>query len=143
MKIFRRQWLSLLLFWPSPFLLPLFLWCRPWIIVVFLVEMFVMLSYVYKCHSFVNQVLLPLYVGKWIGYSDGLKSVVNGSGLNNSVAGIMAEFSVYLNDFYQYPSPVEVERLQVQIVRQIDSYYVLPSISPLHIINGICYSETS
>ena len=85
----------------------------------------------------------PFCVGKWIGYCDGLKSVVNGSGLNNSVAGKMEEFSVYLNDLYQYPSPVEVERLQVQIVRQIDSYYVLPSISPLHIINGICYLVTS
>ncbi|KAM4116440.1 hypothetical protein ACB094_02G050100 [Castanea mollissima] len=79
---------------------------------------------------------MPYAYTVFVGYSDGLKSVVNGSGLNNSVAGKMAEFSVYLNDLYQYPSPVEVERLQVQIVRQIDSYYVLPSISPLHIING-------
>jgi hypothetical protein len=55
----------------------------------------------------------------------------------DSVSGEMAEFSVYLNDLYQYPSLVEVERLQVQIVREIDSYYVLPSIYPLHIINGI------
>jgi hypothetical protein len=71
-----------------------------------------------------------------------LESVVNGSGLNNSVSGEVAEFSVYLNDLYQYPSPVEVERLQVQIVREIDSYYVLPSIYPLRIINGICNLAT-
>ncbi|GMY27774.1 protein GAMETE EXPRESSED 2 isoform X1 [Fagus crenata] len=79
---------------------------------------------------------MPYEYTVFVGYCDGLKSVVNGSGLNNSVAGKMEEFSVYLNDFYQYPSPVEVERFQVQIIRQIDSYYVLPSISPLHIING-------
>lgn len=77
-----------------------------------------------------------------IGYCDGLKSVVNGSGLNNSIAGEVAEFTVYLKDLYQYPSAVETERLQVQIVRESDSYHVSPTISPLHVINGICSLAT-
>lgn len=66
-----------------------------------------------------------------------MKSVVNGSGLNDSISGAMAEFTVYLYDLYQYPSPVEVERLQVQIVRENDSYNVLPSVYPTNIVNGI------
>ncbi|RDX60235.1 Protein GAMETE EXPRESSED 2, partial [Mucuna pruriens] len=64
-------------------------------------------------------------------YCDGVKSVVNGSGLNDSVAGVKAEFSVYLNDIYQYPSPVEANILQVQILRENDSYSVSPIISPM------------
>ncbi|XP_062175751.1 protein GAMETE EXPRESSED 2-like isoform X3 [Alnus glutinosa] len=79
---------------------------------------------------------MPYAYTVFVGYCDALESVVNGSGLNNSLSGEVAEFSVYLNDHYQYPSQVEVERLQVQIAREIDSYYVLPSIYPLHIPNG-------
>ncbi|XP_040999914.1 protein GAMETE EXPRESSED 2 isoform X4 [Juglans microcarpa x Juglans regia] len=79
---------------------------------------------------------MPYAYTVFVGYCDGLKSVVNGSGLNNSIAGEVAEFTVYLKDLYQYPSAVEVERLQVQIVRESDSYYVSPTISPLRVING-------
>ncbi|GAB2210293.1 hypothetical protein Droror1_Dr00015556 [Drosera rotundifolia] len=46
-------------------------------------------------------------------------------------------FSVYLKDTYQYPSPVELGKLQVQIVHNLDSYFVLPAISPIKMINGI------
>ncbi|WVY92061.1 hypothetical protein V8G54_037575 [Vigna mungo] len=42
----------------------------------------------------------------------GIQFVVNGSGLNDSVAGVKEEFSVYLNDIYQYPSPVQANILQ-------------------------------
>lgn len=73
----------------------------------------------------------------WIGYCNGTNSVVNGSGLNSSTAGVLAEFSVYLNDAFQYPSPVEIERLEVQIVRENDSYNVQSSIFPMQTINGI------
>lgn len=73
----------------------------------------------------------------WIGYCNGTNSVVNGSGLNSSTAGVLAEFSVYLNDAFQYPSPVEIERLEVQIVRENDSYNVQSSIIPMQTINGI------
>lgn len=66
-----------------------------------------------------------------------MKSVVNGSGLNDSVAGVRAEFSVYLNDIYQYPSPVEADILQVQILRENDNYSVSPIIYPKLNKNGI------
>ncbi|KAK9288766.1 hypothetical protein L1049_017230 [Liquidambar formosana] len=79
---------------------------------------------------------MPYDFTVFVGYCDGLNSIINGSGLNNSVAGEVAKFSVYLNDIYQYPSPVELERLQVQIVRVTDSYHVWPSIYPIQIFNG-------
>ncbi|KAJ1407669.1 Immunoglobulin-like fold [Sesbania bispinosa] len=69
-------------------------------------------------------------------YCDGVKSIVNGSGLNDSVAGVKAEFSVYLNDIYQYPSPVEADILQVQILRENDTYSVSPIIYPMLNKNG-------
>ncbi|KAL3812927.1 hypothetical protein ACJIZ3_014195 [Penstemon smallii] len=63
------------------------------------------------------------------GYCDGGKSVVNGSGLNNSIAGDVAKFSVFLKDAYLYPSAVEIESLRVQIVLESDPEILLhPSI---------------
>ncbi|MED6108037.1 hypothetical protein PIB30_019814 [Stylosanthes scabra] len=55
---------------------------------------------------------MPYAYSVFVGYCDGVKSVVNGSGLNDSVAGIKQEFSVYLNDVYEYPSPVEADVVQ-------------------------------
>ncbi|ESR32766.1 hypothetical protein CICLE_v10007186mg [Citrus x clementina] len=78
---------------------------------------------------------MPYTYTVFVGYCNGSSSVVNGSGLNDSVAGETAHFSVYLNDMFQYPYPVEVERLQVQIVTEIDSSTVWPSISPTQIYN--------
>ena len=66
-----------------------------------------------------------------------MKSIVNGSGLNDSVAGVKSEFSVYLNDMYQYPSPVKAETLRVQIYKENDSYNVWPMIYPFLNGNGI------
>lgn len=63
--------------------------------------------------------------------------MVNGSGLNNSIVGIREEFSVYLNDMYQYPSLVEAGILQVQILRDNDSYSVSPIIYPMLNNTGI------
>ncbi|KAE9455197.1 hypothetical protein C3L33_12904, partial [Rhododendron williamsianum] len=57
--------------------------------------------------------------------------IVNGSGLNDSVAGEVSRFSVVLRDAYQYPAPVELETLQVQIIRDLDSYHIQPSIFPM------------
>ncbi|KAK9726330.1 hypothetical protein RND81_05G206500 [Saponaria officinalis] len=71
-----------------------------------------------------------------IGYCDGFNSIINGSGLNRSVAGEEARFQVYLKDKYQYPSPVETSMVQVQITRQADSSSVLPTIYPLESFNG-------
>ncbi|XP_043812259.1 protein GAMETE EXPRESSED 2 isoform X9 [Manihot esculenta] len=75
---------------------------------------------------------LPLKVNP--GYCDGSASTVNGSGLNDSIAGEISQFSVYLFDIFQYPAFVELGSIKVQIVRENDSYYVQPSIVP--IING-------
>ncbi|KAF7837800.1 protein GAMETE EXPRESSED 2 [Senna tora] len=74
---------------------------------------------------------MPYAYTVFVGYCDKVKSVINGSGLNDSVAGVLTEFSVYLNDIYQYPSPVEAEILQVLILRQNDSYSVSPTIYPM------------
>ncbi|XP_050214709.1 protein GAMETE EXPRESSED 2 isoform X5 [Mercurialis annua] len=75
---------------------------------------------------------LPLKVNP--GYCDGSASIVNGSGLNDSIAGEIAEFSFYLVDTFQYPSFVESEIIEVQIVMENESLYVQPTIHP--IING-------
>ncbi|PQQ00224.1 hypothetical protein Pyn_26568 [Prunus yedoensis var. nudiflora] len=83
---------------------------------------------------------MPYAYTVFVGYCNGTNSVVNGSGLNSSTAGERAEFSVYLNDAYQYPSPVEIERLEVQLVRETDSYRVQSSIFPMQIIN-VCLSK--
>ncbi|XP_044498159.1 protein GAMETE EXPRESSED 2-like isoform X2 [Mangifera indica] len=79
---------------------------------------------------------MPFAYSVFVGYCDGLSSVVNGSGLNGSIAGEIAVFSVYLNDNFQFPSPVEIEMLKVQIIRENDSYQIRPSILPTQIVNG-------
>lgn len=71
-----------------------------------------------------------------VGFCNGSTSIVNGTGLNMSKAGEFAEFFVYLNDDLQYPSAVEIERLQVQVIRKIDSSIIRPTISPLQILGG-------
>ncbi|XP_054805577.1 protein GAMETE EXPRESSED 2-like [Prosopis cineraria] len=82
---------------------------------------------------------MPYAYTVYVGYCDGVKSVVNGSGLNDSVAGVLTEFSVYLNDIYQYPSPVEAELFQVLIFRGNDSYSISPTIYPVLNTTGMCY----
>ncbi|KAJ6908539.1 hypothetical protein NC651_018821 [Populus alba x Populus x berolinensis] len=77
---------------------------------------------------------MPFSFNVFIGYADGSSSIVNGSGLNDSTAGEIAQFSIYLNDIFQYPSFVGVESIRVQIIRETDSYSVKPSINP--IVNG-------
>ncbi|XP_043811583.1 protein GAMETE EXPRESSED 2 isoform X3 [Manihot esculenta] len=77
---------------------------------------------------------MPFAYTVFIGYCDGSASIVNGSGLNDSIAGEISQFSVYLFDIFQYPAFVELGSIKVQIVRENDSYYVQPSIVP--IING-------
>ncbi|XP_020976556.1 protein GAMETE EXPRESSED 2 isoform X2 [Arachis ipaensis] len=79
---------------------------------------------------------MPYAYSVFVGYCDGIKSIVNGSGLNDSVAGIKQEFSVYLNDVYEYPSPVEVDIVEVQILKENDSYSVSPFIYPILTKNG-------
>ncbi|XP_073223922.1 protein GAMETE EXPRESSED 2 isoform X2 [Cicer arietinum] len=92
---------------------------------------------------------MPYVYTVFVGYCDGVKSVVNGSGLNNSIVGIREEFSVYLNDMYQYPSLVEAGILQVQILRDNDSYSVSPIIYPMlnntgsRVDSGVRYDGSS
>ncbi|GAB2295199.1 hypothetical protein Dimus_029374 [Dionaea muscipula] len=79
---------------------------------------------------------MPYNLTVFVGYCDGAYSIVNGSGLNTSIAGEKVKFSVSLKDKYQYPSPVELGKLQVQIVHNLQYYSVLPVISPVQMING-------
>ncbi|XP_004298140.1 PREDICTED: protein GAMETE EXPRESSED 2-like [Fragaria vesca subsp. vesca] len=79
---------------------------------------------------------MPYAYTVFVGYCNGTNSVVNGTGLNSSIAGERSEFSVYLNDAYQNPSPVGIERLEIQILREIDFYHVKSGIFPIQIING-------
>ncbi|KAF6176767.1 hypothetical protein GIB67_031578 [Kingdonia uniflora] len=86
---------------------------------------------------------MPYDYTVFVGYCDGLNSVVNGSGLSGSIAGRMSKFSVYLQDLYHNPSPVEAEQLRVQILRTIDSYSVWPIISPIQIDDGKIVNATA
>lgn len=70
------------------------------------------------------------------GYCDGARSIVNGSGLNASIAGEPLGFSIYLKDAYGYPSSVQVDILQVRIIQEADFSYVLPTIKPRETLNG-------
>ncbi|KAM3323929.1 protein GAMETE EXPRESSED 2 isoform X1 [Capsicum chacoense] len=79
---------------------------------------------------------MPFHFTVYIGYCDGMNSIVNGSGLNDSVAGETARFSVLLRDAYLYPSLVEIESLQVQVVKEFDSYHAQASIHPMKVVNG-------
>ncbi|KAK6930191.1 hypothetical protein RJ641_004285 [Dillenia turbinata] len=71
---------------------------------------------------------MPYEYTVFLGYCDGSNSIVNGSGLDISIAGETAKFSVYLYDKYQYPSLIEKEMLWIHIVREVDSYRVLPTV---------------
>ncbi|WZY79188.1 hypothetical protein YC2023_025572 [Brassica napus] len=55
---------------------------------------------------------MPYEYTVYIGYCDGSRSIVNGSGLNASIAGESLGFSIYLKDAYGYPSSVQVNILQ-------------------------------
>ncbi|KAJ0232276.1 Protein GAMETE EXPRESSED 2 [Hirschfeldia incana] len=79
---------------------------------------------------------MPYEYTVYIGYCDGSRSVVNGSGLNASTAGESLGFSIYLKDAYGYPSSVQVNILQVRIIREADSSDVLPTIKPRETLNG-------
>lgn len=70
------------------------------------------------------------------GYCDGVNSIVNGSGLNTSVIGDTAVFSIFLRDAYLYPSPVHQESLQVHIMQVSESQTIQPSIRIRETANG-------
>ncbi|XP_031479988.1 protein GAMETE EXPRESSED 2 [Nymphaea colorata] len=85
---------------------------------------------------------MPYNYTVYIGYCHGSNSVVNGSGLAVSVAGRVSYFSIYLEDAYHNPSPIELTRLRVQILRRSDSYSVLPNISGLLLPNSCLPDST-
>ncbi|XP_073117986.1 protein GAMETE EXPRESSED 2 isoform X4 [Elaeis guineensis] len=71
----------------------------------------------------------------FIGYCHGSHGFANGSGLARSRAGILADFTVYLEDIYHNPSPIEAEKLHVQIVSENGTVSVRPVIFPLRNIS--------
>ncbi|KAL4565769.1 hypothetical protein LXL04_029874 [Taraxacum kok-saghyz] len=79
---------------------------------------------------------IPYQFTIFIAYCDGLKSIVNGSGLHNSIAGQSSKFTILLRDAYEYPSPIELHRLRVQITLPTLSIEVEPRISPIDSVNG-------
>ncbi|XP_010497325.1 PREDICTED: protein GAMETE EXPRESSED 2-like, partial [Camelina sativa] len=79
---------------------------------------------------------MPYAYTVYIGYCDGSRSIVNGSGINASIAGASLGFSIYLKDAYGYPSSVQVDRLQVRILLEADSSFILPTIHPRETLNG-------
>ncbi|KAF7065647.1 hypothetical protein CFC21_071734 [Triticum aestivum] len=72
----------------------------------------------------------------FVGYCDGSKSIVNGSGLVQSVAGSPSSFMVYLLDQYQSPSPIDTDMMRVQILSRNDTSGVNPVITPVREPNG-------
>lgn len=70
-----------------------------------------------------------------------MSSIVNGTGLNHSVAGEVARFSIYLKDAFEYPSLIELEVLQVQILHEVDPQPLQPSIYPIRMVNGTIISS--
>ncbi|XP_019053575.1 PREDICTED: protein GAMETE EXPRESSED 2 isoform X3 [Nelumbo nucifera] len=79
---------------------------------------------------------MPYDYTVFVGYCDELNSVINGSGLAGSIAGKSSNFSVYLNDMYHYPSPVDTATLWVKIMSKVDSSDVLANIYPVQIADG-------
>ncbi|KAM0030332.1 putative immunoglobulin-like protein [Helianthus debilis subsp. tardiflorus] len=63
-------------------------------------------------------------------YCDDPHSRVYGPGIHDSIAGKDSRFTVSLKDAYQYPSLIELERLQVQITLPSLSLRVNPQIRP-------------
>ncbi|KAI3896844.1 hypothetical protein MKX03_028350 [Papaver bracteatum] len=79
---------------------------------------------------------MPYNFTVFVGYCDGVNSVINGTGLTSSTAGTNSSFSVYLEDVYHNPSPVEAETLHVKITRKNDSYSILPTIYTRQNVDG-------
>lgn len=68
-----------------------------------------------------------------------MKSIVNGSGLQNSVAGEVSKFSIFLRDIYDYPSPFNLITIRVEITLPLISLDVDPHIYPVDPHNGIIF----
>ncbi|KAJ0594638.1 putative immunoglobulin-like, Filamin family [Helianthus annuus] len=79
---------------------------------------------------------MPYDFSIYTGYCDDPHSRVHGPGIHDSIAGLDSRFTVSLKDAYQYPSLIELERLQVQITLPSLSLRVNPQIRPRGDPNG-------
>nr|GEZ06067.1 hypothetical protein [Tanacetum cinerariifolium] len=82
---------------------------------------------------------MPYEFHVFVGYCNGTTSIVNGSGITGSSAGEVTKFSVYLRDTHGLSSPIELERLELQITVLSLSLRVYPQIYPKVSVNGISY----
>ncbi|XP_020090194.1 protein GAMETE EXPRESSED 2 isoform X3 [Ananas comosus] len=82
-----------------------------------------------KANESISPMVYDYYV--FIGYCHGSNSFANGSGLAHSIAGRMSFFTVFLEDQYHNPSPIEAERLYVRILCKNGTYEVSTIIFPL------------
>ncbi|KAG6511729.1 hypothetical protein ZIOFF_029806 [Zingiber officinale] len=71
------------------------------------------------------------HVVAYAGYCHHSNSFANGSGLVSSIAGRTSSFTVYLQDLYHNPSPVEIGRLRVDILSENRTLNSVPIIIPL------------
>nr|GEZ17653.1 hypothetical protein [Tanacetum cinerariifolium] len=78
---------------------------------------------------------MPYEFNVFVGYCDGVKSIVNGSGLTDSFVGKACNFSIFLRDAYDYSAPLDLEKLQVEI-RRPGSLPIDPQIYPRDSVNG-------
>ncbi|KAI0514236.1 hypothetical protein KFK09_010271 [Dendrobium nobile] len=90
-----------------------------------------------------NESISNLPYSVFVGYCHGLNSFANGSGLISSVAGRMSRFTVFLEDAYVNPSPVEAEQLYVEICRRNSNLMIRPIIFPLRGFNGTFHGSAS
>ncbi|KAK1316881.1 Protein GAMETE EXPRESSED 2 [Acorus calamus] len=81
----------------------------------------------------------PYEYAVFVGYCDGLNSVANGSGLASSDAGQISYFSVYLEDTYHNPAPVEPDRVHVKIMRRDGAFSIRADVTPMGISYGIIF----
>ncbi|XP_020592213.1 protein GAMETE EXPRESSED 2-like isoform X2 [Phalaenopsis equestris] len=87
-------------------------------------------------NSKLNESIYSLPYTVFVGNCHGLNSFANGSGLISSVAGRLSWFTVYLEDAYTNPSPVEAEQLYVEIRSRNFNIMIRPIIHPLKSFNG-------
>lgn len=81
---------------------------------------------------------MPYEFSTYMGYCDGENSRVSGPGLSDSIAGQSTYIRIELRDNYEYPSPIELERIQVEITAPSLSLRINTQIHPWKkITNGI------
>ncbi|KAK3133375.1 hypothetical protein QOZ80_6AG0535730 [Eleusine coracana subsp. coracana] len=77
----------------------------------------------------------------FVGFCNGSNSFANGTGLAHSVAGSTSWFTVFLEDKYGSPSPVETAVLQVEILSKNGTASAQPTVSSIRDPNGMMSTE--